>query len=195
MKNWYTLQTNPNAEYQVTTYLVRRGIDFYLPEVDAPRSRRQRKKKPFFPGYLFIKVDFEQVELSAIRWTPGLRRIVSFDDQPLAVDDEVIDYIQSCLDRQKQQPAEHDFKPGDVVKIKDGPFAGLEAVFDSDITPAKRVQILLQILGHANRVTINVDDLEKLDSPAKSEPTSKRPRRSRGRGRPIKPKSLDAAPA
>ena len=187
MENWYALHTMPNTEYQLVASLARRNIQFYLPEIDAPRSRRHHKKKPFFPGYLFIKIDFEQVELSTIRFLPGLRRIISFDDQPLVVSEDIINYVRAILDeRQQPQHPVHNFNPGDPVKIKEGPLAGLQAIFDKATTPSKRVQILLKILGQVNRVTIDVDDLEKLDPPDESDQPPKRPRRSRGRGRPAK---------
>jgi len=186
MEQWYTLHTKPNAEYQVTMALQQRGVKTYLPEIEAPKSHNKRKKKPFFPCYLFSKVDLDAVGISRLQWTPGLRRIVNFQDRPVPVPDEVIDLIRRKLGEIKATGGLpiHPFKPGDTVRITDGPFRDMLAIFDGPTTPSERVQVLLDILGHASRVQIEVNDLEKAAPDAK-EPLPKRPRRTRGRGRRI----------
>ena len=97
MKLWYALHTKPNSEYQVATALRQQELETYLPEIEAPKSRRQRKTRPFFPCYLFVMIDFEQTGLSQVRWTPGLRRIVTIDNQPVPVPEAVIDLIRRQL--------------------------------------------------------------------------------------------------
>ena len=37
-------------------------------------------------------------------------------------------------------------KPGDVVSIHDGPFAGYEAIFDGQVSGRERVRVLLSFL-------------------------------------------------
>lgn len=187
MENWYTLHTKPNAEYQVAASLKRREIQTYLPEVETPKARNRRKMKPFFPCYLFIKVDFGRVGLSQVQWTPGLRRIVAFDNRPVPLPDEIINTIRRKLEEvntAKGQVA-HNFRPGDPVRITDGPLQGLLAIFEGPSTPAERVRVLLNMLGHASRVHLSVNDLEKAE-PGTEAPKPKRPRRTRGRGRRIK---------
>ena len=76
------------------------------------------------------------------------------------------------------------FKPGDVVRIKDGPFEDLLAVFEGPTTPAVRVQVLLSTLNRAMRVRLDADNLEKAPAHA-VKAAEKRRRRTRGRGRPI----------
>ena len=39
-----------------------------------------------------------------------------------------------------------DLKPGDIVTINDGPFAGYEAIFDGQISGKERVRVLLSFL-------------------------------------------------
>lgn len=186
MEQWYTLHTKPNAEYQVVSALEQRGVHTYLPEIEVPKSRKKRKKKPFFPCYLFSKIDFETVGISRVRWTPGLRRIVSFDDQPVPTPDEVIELIQSKLGQIEAAGGwpQHPFKPGDTVRITDGPFQEMLAIFEGPTTPSERVHVLLNFLGHASRVQVNPTNLEKAP-PGANAPQPKRPRRTRGRGRRI----------
>lgn len=184
MEHWYTLHTKPNAEYQVSHALQQRGIETYLPEIEVVKSRGKRAKKPFFPCYMFSRIDLNKVGISQVQWTPGLRRILSFDQRPIPVPDDVIRLIRQKLGEIEAGGGwpNHPFKPGDTVRIIDGPFTNMLAIFDGPTTPGQRVQVLLDILGHASRVQVNVIHLEK--APAGLEaPLPKRPRRTRGRGR------------
>ncbi len=186
-KRWYTLYTKPNAEYQVASALNQRGIQSYLPEIELARPQRGRKKKPFFPCYLFIKVDFEAIGLSAVQWTPGLRRIVSFGDQPIPLPDDLIYLIRRRLGEIRAAggwPA-HSFKPGDTVRITEGPLRNMLAVFEGPTTPSQRVKVLCSILGRLSRVQVEPDILVLTATQAQA-PAPKRPRRTRGRGRRIR---------
>jgi len=188
MERWYTLHTQPNAEYQVAATLTARGIHTYLPQLELPKKyrRRGRTTRPFFPCYLFMQADLTVTGLSAVRWTPGLRRLVTFDEQPVPLDDAVIELIRRKLGEIKARggPAVYPFKPGETVRITDGPFADMLAVFDGPTTAGQRVQVLLNILGHASRVQLEADQLTKAPAQATA-PAPKRPRRTRGRGRRI----------
>lgn len=187
MEQWYTLHTKPNAEYQVVAALQQRDVQTYLPEMEIPRGRRKgRGKKPFFPCYVFSKIDFEVVGVSQVQWTPGLRRIVSFGDRPVPLPDEVIGLIRHRLGEVEANGGWpiHTFKSGDTVRITNGPFRNMLAIFEGPTTPSERVQILLDILGHASRVQIDVHDLE-IVSDGTQAPQLQRPRRTRGRGRRI----------
>jgi hypothetical protein len=79
------------------------------------------------------------------------------------------------------------FKPGDTVRIIDGPFKDMLAIFDEASTPARRVQVLLNFLG-ASRVQVDLKNLEKASANPEM-PVPKRPRRTRGRGRLIEEQS------
>jgi transcription elongation factor/antiterminator RfaH len=183
MEQWYVLQSKPNAEYQVVSVLQQRGLHTYLPEIVSPKMDRGCKRKPFFPCYLFLRVDFETVSLLSIQRTPGLRRVVSFDDRPTALPDAVIDQIWSRLNNFEAggYPA-HALQLGDTVRLIDGPFKGMLAIFDGPTTPAERVDVLLAFLGQVRRAQVPATYLEKTE-PAAERIVSKRPRRTRGRGR------------
>ena len=184
MEQWYTLYTKPNAEYQVAVALQQRDIQTYLPEIEVVKARRGRKHAPFFPCYLFARVDFTLTKLSSVQWTPGLRRVVSFGGRPVPLPEAIIDLIRGKLGEIEAAGGRpvHPFKPGDTVRITEGPFRDMLAIFEGPTRPAQRVQVLLSILGHASRTQVDPDDLEKA-SPGAEAPMPKRPRRTRGRGR------------
>jgi transcriptional antiterminator RfaH len=187
MEHWYTFYTKPNAEYKVATLLQTQGIDTYLPEMETSRAGQGRMLKPFFPCYLFAKVDFGTVGLPRVQLTPGLRRIVAFDNRPTPMPDEAIDLIRRKLDgiSASGDGLAPVYRPGDHVRITAGPLQGLRAIFEGPSTPDERVRVLLTFLGGARRTWVPVTDLEK-DTPNIEASGTKRPRRTRGRGRRIK---------
>jgi transcriptional antiterminator RfaH len=185
MEQWYTLYTKPNAEYQVAATLQRRGIQIYLPEIETPKAKNGHTRKPFFPCYLFSRIDLKRVGFSQLQWTPGLRRIIAFGGQPVPLPDEAIHFLRSKLDELEiENGMPIAFKPGDSVRIIDGPFRDMLAIFAGPTTPSKRVQVLLNILGRASRIHIKAANLEKTTNNEMA--PDMRPRRTRGKGRRIK---------
>lgn len=185
MEQWYTLYTKPNAEYQVAAALQQRQLQVYLPEIEAARRGRPQHL-PFFPCYLFVKIDFETVGYPFVRWTPGLRRIVSFGDRPAALPDSLIGLMQQQLYRPAGRgQRRYDFEPGDPVRIVDGPFGDMVAIFDGSVQASERVRVLLTVLGRVSRLEIEAARLEKAPAGA-GPPPPHPPRRTRGRGRPIR---------
>ncbi len=192
---WYVLHTKANAEYRVARHLDRRGIETFLPLVRAVRPRPGYSTVPLFPSYLFARVDLEQVELASILWTPGLRRIVSFNNRLATVPDDVIEHIRRRVEEINEYGGlpTHDFKPGERVLICSGPLAGLEAVFQGPMGPAERVRVLVEFLGRITKATVPVDALAHL--PEGSAPVRRKlPRRTRGKGRRIR-SALAASPS
>ena len=113
--------------------------------------------------------------------------MVGFGDQPTPLPDEVIELIQqglSELEAAGDWPA-HGFKPGDTVLITSGPFEDMLAIFAGPTTPTQRVQVLLNILGHASRVQVEASNLAKAPEEVEAPPLV-RTRGTRGKGRKIK---------
>jgi transcriptional antiterminator RfaH len=155
------LYTKPHAERQVSQALLTRGIEIYLPTVQVWRARRRRvEEEPLFACYAFARIDLQQVGLSAVAWTPGLRHIVSCEGTPIVVPDAVIAYIHT----RANQFIVHGLgrlQPGDRVRIVQGPLKDLEAVFERHLSGYERAQVLVHVLGHLTRCDIPVEWLEQ----------------------------------
>jgi len=111
-----------------------------------PRARRE---VPYFPGYMFIRVDLESFPFSRIAWLPGMQRLVAFGGQPAWLMDEVLEAIRHQVEvaNQVAQDPLAGLQPGELVRITSGPFAGYEALFDTRINGAERVRVLLRLLA------------------------------------------------
>ena len=76
-----------------------RGIEVFYPKLRVnPVNPRSRKYKPYFPGYLFIKADVDEVGLSTFQWIPYTTGLVTFGGEPSIVPDNLIFIIKSRVE-------------------------------------------------------------------------------------------------
>ena len=188
MKQWYTLYTKPNSEYIVAKNLEEKGVDIFLPEIESAKSSSGSHSTPLFPSYLFAHVDLETKAFSRIQWTPGLRRVIMFEGKPVPMPEKVIRELKAKVQEMNlfRKGELNPFRKGDPVRVKEGPFQDMMAIFDRPTSSKKRVQILLDVLGRLSRVQIDIGDLEAVSEQQEHnnpEKPPKRPRRTRGKGR------------
>mgnify|MGYP003347629671 CR=1 FL=1 len=153
-KAWYVVHTKPKQEARALENLQNQGYVCFLPMMQVQKLRRQKVQwvtEPMFSRYLFIQLDDQTQNWGPIRSTLGVSKLVYFGSQPAKVDPQLIDLLQS---REEALPAETIFQPGDAVVITAGPFAGIEAVYQTS-DPERRSMILLEILS--KRVTMRID--------------------------------------
>ncbi len=147
---WYAIHTKPHGEEAVWRQIQTQGFGAYYPRLHVePVNPRARKVRPYFPRYLFVKADLDEVGLSPFNWMPGAVGLLSYGDVPVPVPDDIIDGIRENLDRIGAVGGELflRLKPGDPVVIQDGPFAGYQAIFDARLNGKDRVRVLLQLLN------------------------------------------------
>jgi transcription antitermination factor NusG len=150
MASWYALRSKPRKEDLLWQHARGQGFEIFYPRLPVkPVNPRARTVVPYFPGYMFVRVDLAQVGVSAFQWMPNALGLVSFSGEAAVVEDELIDAIR----RQAYAIAEaggelfHKLKRGDLVLIQAGPFAGYEAIFDGHARGIDRVRVLLELLG------------------------------------------------
>jgi transcriptional antiterminator RfaH len=157
---WFALYTKPHKEYLVRELLSAQEVEVYLPEIAVRTKRRDRRdKRPFFPHYMFARLDLQDGMIAKMRWTPGLRCIVSVGGQPVPVPDEVVQEVRRRLAAMAQIEPEELFREGDVVHVTRGPFEGLDAVFDRRLSAQGRVRVFLQWMSRQVTAELDVEDL------------------------------------
>ncbi len=160
--HWYTLHSKPNQELLLWNQLQLREVESYYPRLRRkPVNPRARREVPYFPGYMFIRVDLESFPLAKIAWLPGMQRLVAFGGQPAWLQDEVLEAVRRQVETANtcaQDPLAG-LQPGDLVRITSGLFAGYEALFDTRINGAERVRVLLKLL-QSQQVSLEVPATE-----------------------------------
>jgi transcriptional antiterminator RfaH len=112
--------------------------------------------EPLFPFYLFIYLDQVNSNWRPIRSTRGVLRIIHFGNTPTPVPDELIERLHH--QPHEAEGAHTRFSPGDKITIAEGPFKGLDAVFQR-AKGEERAIILLNMLQQPREVEIPQHDL------------------------------------
>lgn len=148
-QTWYLIHSKPNKEGFLCRQLQSNAFEAFCPEIRVqPINPRARTRKPYFPGYVFVHLDPEQVPWSSLGWMPGASGFVSFDGRPADVPENLIEGIRRRVASVNAAGGElfDGLKPGDALVIQDGPFAGYEAIFDARLSGVDRVRVLLKML-------------------------------------------------
>jgi transcription elongation factor/antiterminator RfaH len=166
MVHWYVMHSKPRKESLLYQQLLLQSIEAYLPSVRTdPVNPRAQKMQPFFPGYLFIHVDLEEISISDLRWMPGAIGLISYGGEPASVTDTLIRAIREQVNHVNVMSRDHEnrFTSGDRVLIKDGPFADYKAIFDCRLSGNARVRVFLELLqGQKIRLDLSARQLRPL---------------------------------
>jgi transcriptional antiterminator RfaH len=157
---WYALRSKPRKEDTVWTQLNVRDIENFYPRLRVhPVNPRSKKVKPYFPGYIFVRVDLEDMGLSFFRWMPHTLGLVTFGGEPAQVPENLIHAIRKRINEINEAGGEQleRLKTGDKIRIQAGPFSGFEGIFDLRIPGKERVRVLLNLLGQSRQVPLEID--------------------------------------
>jgi transcriptional antiterminator RfaH len=164
MGNWYLIHTKMRQERVALENLERQGFECFLPLIRAEKLRRgalQVVQEPLFPRYLFIRLGtgLESPSWAPVRSTVGVSRLVTFGQTPAKIDDELIADIRVQSGSAEVQ-LRH-FEPGEPVMVTDGPFVGVEAIYQ--MTDGEgRVMVLLNILSKDVKMAVAPASIRKV---------------------------------
>ncbi|MGQ0605123.1 MAG: transcription termination/antitermination protein NusG [Anaerolineales bacterium] len=146
---WYVMETKPRKETVVWRQLLGHKLEAFYPQLPVGVSRNGgRVFKPYFPRYLFVWADLEQMGLSRFQHIPHARGLVCVGDEPAPVAEPLVRAIQQRVrDVSAGGAVFGNLRRGDPVCISGGPFDGYEALFDAHLSGGERVRVLLQVLG------------------------------------------------
>lgn len=142
--NWYVVNTKPRQEDFAERMIAQIGVETFYPKIND--------KKSLFPGYLFAK--YNPVEhFKKIRYTKGVRDIVSYGLNPVPVDERIIDSIKIRMRNGFVQISNDLFKKGERVIIREGLFKDFEGIFE-DVKDSERVIILLNLISYQAKIVV-----------------------------------------
>jgi transcription elongation factor/antiterminator RfaH len=150
---WYVLHSKPHKEEMLAEQLELRKIETFAPRVRVQVvNPRARKVRPYFPGYLFVRADLENIGSSGLQYVPGSAGLIAFGGEPAFVPDGLIHAIRQRVEEINSAGGElfEVLKPGETVLVHSGPFAGYEAIFDARLPGTERVRVLLKLLRNRN---------------------------------------------
>jgi len=157
---WYALRSKPRKEEVVYRQMLNQNIEVYYPRIRVhPVNPRSKKIQPYFPGYLFVHVDIDVLGLSYFQWMPHTLGLVCFGDEAAIVPDHLITELKKRVKEIITAGGEFfdGLRSGETVYIRQGPFAGYEAIFDTRISGTERVRVLLKLLSDQRQVPMELD--------------------------------------
>ena len=157
---WYLVQAKPRQESVALDHLQRQGYEAYLPIRRAEKIRRGRRlmvEEPLFTRYLFVRLasGFKDKAWGPIRSTLGVSDLVRFGTTPASAPESLIAALKA---QEAIAPADKLFQPGERVRIEQGAFRGLEAIFQQDDGDARAI-VLIELLAKKVRVPLEVQAL------------------------------------
>ncbi|MHB0870753.1 MAG: transcription termination/antitermination protein NusG [Chloroflexota bacterium] len=156
---WYVLRTKPMMEQHVGSLLSLHEAEHFLPLV---RSRRYRSRtEPLFPGYLFCRMEIPSVQWVETRSLPGIAYALGANGTPVPVPAEVVDAVRERAALEDSLCVGSRFATGQRVRIAEGPFQGLEAVFDRRLSASGRSRVFVQFLRQLVPVEIHDEQLSR----------------------------------
>ena len=164
---WFAICTNAKQEDRAYHNLHAWGVECFNPKIKEYRRNQftgvaTKLPKPLFPRYIFARFSASR-SLHKISYTRGVQRVVSFDDKPTPIDDEVIALLQARVDTEGFMRVGEPLKPGDKVRVKDGPWKALVGVVERQHKSNERIMILLDSLKFQSRLTIEKHWVEKIN--------------------------------
>ncbi len=172
-KYWFVIHTYSGHEERVKKNLEQRmkfmdsGDEISqiviptLDEVEVRSGQRRTVAKKILPGYVLVQMKMSDQSWNIVRNTPGVTGFVGSGNKPVPLREEEADRIL------KQMVAEAPrvkvgFKPGQSVRVSDGPFTDFVGTVDEISAEKGKVKVLLSLFGRETPVELDFLQVEKL---------------------------------
>ncbi len=158
---WMVVYTKPRQEKSLARDLLRQAIPFYLPLVKKTLQYSRRRMvsfAPLFDGYLFMLGSEKQRSLSLA--TNRVLRILPVNDGLRLLAD--LRQIERLIQANVPLTVESRLQAGRNVRVRNGPFAGLEGVV---LRRRGETRLLVSVNFLQQGASVEIDDfrLEPLD--------------------------------
>jgi transcription elongation factor/antiterminator RfaH len=148
-ERWYAVHTQPNRELRAKSQLENQAYEVFLPR-RFKTVRHARKltnvAAPFFPRYLFIRLDLTRHRWRSVNGTFGVTSLVMQGEMPHPVPRGVVEAMIASVDAQGLLSFEECLEVGSQVRLAAGPFAEQLGTLDR-LDDSGRVRVLLEIMG------------------------------------------------
>ncbi len=151
--SWYVLHLRPRSEKKVAEVCQAYGMEHYLPLREETKIYQRRKvtvHKPLFSGYLFAFVT-PDTRIYLQRTNHIIRFLEPGREEDLLRE---LEQIRLALEADPKLEAAAELSEGCRVRIKGGPFMGIEGVLQS-VRGKTQVRLNVEMIGQS--VTLDVD--------------------------------------
>ena len=172
-RNWFVIHCYSGYENKVRHNLEQRiesmGMkgkifDVVVPteeEIEVKDGKRRTVERRVFPGYLLVQMIMSEESWYVVRNTPGVTGFVGMGNVPTPLRPEEVAQILRRMEAEAPK-VKVTFKPGQKVRIVDGPFndfIGTVAEIDMDRT---KVRVMVNFFGRDTPVELDFLQVEKV---------------------------------
>ena len=155
---WYCVKTRPKQE-GVASRLLRSelGLEVFCPKIRFKRARVTGVawvNEAMFPGYIFARFVYPEL-YRLIASTSGVAQTLAFGGRPAVLNEAIITDLRRHVADGETVEIASEIKPGEEVKVIEGPFLGVRALVTRILPTRDRVAILLNMLGQDREVEVS----------------------------------------
>lgn len=171
---WYVIHTLSGQEQKVKDALERRialdNLEDHISRVMIPFERVSEVKggkkiisqRKFWPGYVFIKMEYMDRTFYAINETSGVIGFVGAGVPPDPVSEEEMLAVLGQIEEKKEKVKPKVlFSVGETVKVTDGPFTGMTGLVDTVDPDKGKITVRVSIFGRETPVELEYWQVEK----------------------------------
>jgi len=168
---WYGVRTQTKREHIAAHHLRSlEEIEVFCPRLRYRKATRRGKVwwvEPMFPGYLLARFRLDEMERS-VTFTQGVRGLVRFGNKIPPIPSAFVDAIRRETLAQSDDGEGNDpecvtltpeILTGDEIEVAHGPLQGMHGTIIHVLPAAERVKILLEFLGRANIIEVDLFSL------------------------------------
>jgi transcriptional antiterminator NusG len=174
--DWYVVHTYAGYENKVKTNLESRIhtmqmegkiFDVHIPMEDVMEikgGKRQVVQKKVFPGYLLVKMLYDNDSWYVVRNTPGVTGFVSAGtgSKPTPLSRREVEKILAVKKEEVKPQFRLGFEEGDVVQITSGPFADFNGTISEINVDQSKLKVLVNIFDRETPVELGFDQVSKV---------------------------------
>src|SRR3954462_8309500 len=184
-KNWYVLRVASNREDQVRDALERKvkieNVGDLIGRILVPTERIKRVKagqqkvaeRKLYPGYVFVEMELNndgtipERAYYLFKDTQGVGDFIGNRNKPTAMATKDVEKMLVEIEKAEQQggtgTVKVEFKKGDPIKIKEGPFENFEGTVDEIFPDKGVVRVIVTIFGRSTPLELEYWQLEKVE--------------------------------
>lgn len=165
---WYCVKTQPKREHIAAKHLKElEEVEVFCPRLRYKKATRRGKVwwvEALFPGYLLARFVLKEMERMVV-YSQGVSGLVRFGSDIPPVPDDFVHALKSEV-ASKNAELEEDvltvspqIEEGEEVEVASGPFGGFRGSVVSVLPGRDRVKVLLEFLGQAQVVDVDLFSL------------------------------------
>lgn len=174
-RNWFAIHTYSGYEDAVVRYLQQRVESLAMSDrifnVIVPKEKRIKIKngkrreveEKIYPGYVLVDMILTEDTWYVVRNTPRVTGFVGPDTtKPTPLSKPEIDTLMAKMGSGEETKFRVELRPGEAVKITDGPFKDYDAKVSEIDEEKGKVKVLVPIFGRDTVVELDSLQVQKL---------------------------------